>query len=300
MADKNIGSLPSIGTLNDESLIPVEQQGQACKMTGRQFREFGKQGVSEYVESAKNSADRAAASAETAAEKAASAESDSADAAISAQTAKQYSGNPPKPQGGTWWIWDAGAGTYKDSGVSSVLAINHSYPSIAAMESDFANTQKNDLAIIASSVEEEDTAKLYINDGTQWVYLSDLSGIQGTPGEKGEQGKTGPQGPQGPQGEIGPEGKTGPQGPIGPEGPQGPVGPEGPQGPTGPRGPQGATGAAGADGKDGQDGKNGAILEGSGLFGFDISEGGDLILHYAGDTAPDVRINEAGELIYTY
>lgn len=33
-------------------------------------------------------------------------------AAESAATAQQYSGKPPKPENGTWWIWDAEKGAY--------------------------------------------------------------------------------------------------------------------------------------------------------------------------------------------
>lgn len=42
-------------------------------------------------------------------------------AAASAVTAQQYSGNPPKPQNGTWWIWDASLGKYIDSGIGCEL-----------------------------------------------------------------------------------------------------------------------------------------------------------------------------------
>lgn len=64
MADKNIGALPQAPNLNDDSLMVVEQQGTAMKMTGAQFKEFGKLGVmqdvGELVEEAQAAADRAA------------------------------------------------------------------------------------------------------------------------------------------------------------------------------------------------------------------------------------------------
>lgn len=41
MADKTIGELPPLPGLYDDALIPVEQQGTAHRMSGRQFREFG-------------------------------------------------------------------------------------------------------------------------------------------------------------------------------------------------------------------------------------------------------------------
>lgn len=43
------------------------------------------------------------------------------DAAASALSARQYSGKPPKPQDGTWWIWDAEKQAYVDSGISCEL-----------------------------------------------------------------------------------------------------------------------------------------------------------------------------------
>ena len=42
MADKTIGELPGIAGLYDDSLIPVEQQGVASRMTGKQFADFGR------------------------------------------------------------------------------------------------------------------------------------------------------------------------------------------------------------------------------------------------------------------
>ncbi len=132
------------------------------------------------AESAKTDAVSAKDAAETAKDNAITAR-DEARAAM--DTAKQYSGKPAKSIGGTWWIWNAEAGEYEDSGASSILSIQHSYHSIAAMNADFSNTNKNDMAIISSSVEEDDTAKLYINNGTEWGYLCDLSGVQGAKGD---------------------------------------------------------------------------------------------------------------------
>ena len=42
-------------------------------------------------------------------------------AAESAATAQQYSGKPPKPENGTWWIWDAEKGTYVNTTISCEL-----------------------------------------------------------------------------------------------------------------------------------------------------------------------------------
>ena len=46
-------------------------------------------------------------------------------------------------------------------------------------------------------------------------------------------------------------------------------------------------------------GTNGVTVETAGMFGFQI-EDGNLVLVYSGDTAPDMQIDENGNLIYTY
>lgn len=70
------------------------------------------------AQAAKTAAQTAADNASTDADDAAQA---AADAAASALSAQQYSGKPPKPQGGTWWIWDAAQQKYLDSGISCDL-----------------------------------------------------------------------------------------------------------------------------------------------------------------------------------
>lgn len=63
MADSNIGSLPQAQTLDDDSLLVAEQQGQAVKVTGAQFKEFGRQAVigqvQGYVDQAEAAAEQA-------------------------------------------------------------------------------------------------------------------------------------------------------------------------------------------------------------------------------------------------
>ena len=64
MADKNIGALPLASNLADDSLLVVEQQGTAMKMTGALLKDYAKQGVEiefqGYLDEAKAAADRAA------------------------------------------------------------------------------------------------------------------------------------------------------------------------------------------------------------------------------------------------
>lgn len=146
---------------------------------------------------------------------AAKAEESASQAATSAETAKQYSGKPPKPKDGTWWVWNAASGNYVDTGDPSVIAITHSYSSIEEMEADFPNTETYDMATISADPEISDAARLYINNGVEWQYLADLSGVRGPRGEQG------PVGPQGKQGATGPKGAQGVQGPTGPQGPAG-------------------------------------------------------------------------------
>lgn len=111
-----IGDLPGIADLYDDTLLPVEQQGEARHMTGLQWKKYAKASVAAYVEDAEDAADAAAGSAAAAASSAAAAAGSASDAAGSADTAKQYSGKPPVIQNGTWWTWNAETQKYVDTG----------------------------------------------------------------------------------------------------------------------------------------------------------------------------------------
>lgn len=111
-----IGGLPGIMALYRDSLIPVEQQGEARHMTGGQFADFAREAARQDVDRAVAAADRADQSAVAAAGSAAAAK-DSADAAAgSAATAQQYSGKPPTIIDGRWWTWNAEKQEYVDTG----------------------------------------------------------------------------------------------------------------------------------------------------------------------------------------
>lgn len=77
------------------------------------------------AEAAKTAAENARTATETAAENAERDADDAsqaaAEAAASALSAQQYSGKPPKPQDGTWWIWDVGQKKYIDTGIGCEL-----------------------------------------------------------------------------------------------------------------------------------------------------------------------------------
>ena len=167
--------------------------------------------------------------------------------------------------------------------------IRKTFESVSAMEaSKGAGFTDGDFTMIASNVSDPDNSKLYVWDGSKFVYISDLSGaqgiqgpqgIQGIQGVQGKQGLTGPQGPKGdkgdtgatglqgpkgdkgetgPQGPQGVKGDTGSQGPAGRDGSAGPQGKTGPQGPAGPKGDTGATGSQGPTGPQGPKGETGA------------------------------------------
>ena len=57
------------------------------------------------------------------------------------------------------------------------------------MNAHFADDIKEgDMAMIASSVDDPDNAKLYIRSNDTMKFLADLSGAQGIKGDKGDQG----------------------------------------------------------------------------------------------------------------
>ena len=102
---------------------------------------------------------------------------------------------------------------------------------------DGIDGRRGSLAFYEGILEPEDTAVLfegdsyhylngdvYVYNGTEWVYFTNLVGPQGEQGIQGIQGETGAAGPQG---ETGLTGATGATGPAGPQGEQGPAGVDG-------------------------------------------------------------------------
>ena len=114
--EATIGGLPSIADLYDDTLLPVEQQGEARRMTGAQWKRYAQASTAAYVDGARAAAEQAAGSAAAAAANAENAANSAAAAAGSAQTAQQYSGKPPIIQDGRWWTWNAAAQKYVDTG----------------------------------------------------------------------------------------------------------------------------------------------------------------------------------------
>ena len=96
------------------------------------------------------------------------------------------------------------------------FSIAETFPSIVSMSG--AGLTNGDFVMISSTVEDQDNAKMYLWNGTEFTFITDMSGATGIKGDTGEQGiqgvqgikgDTGPQGIQGIQGETGPAGKDG-------------------------------------------------------------------------------------------
>lgn len=102
MADRTIDQLPSLPNgVQDNSLIPVSQGGQASKMTGLQFRQWAQSGVAQYVEQAEAAADIAGLRAD---------DSDSsATAAAASATAAQSASQKIEDMGVTFTILPDGS-----------------------------------------------------------------------------------------------------------------------------------------------------------------------------------------------
>ena len=112
MADKTIGSLPNAASLTDASSFVCEDSGEAKRVTGKQIKDFAKEGVSDYVEAAQSAASEA--------QKAVSAVGTSVqDAENAADRAEAAVVKSPKIQNGTWWVYNQSAGSYQDSGVAA-------------------------------------------------------------------------------------------------------------------------------------------------------------------------------------
>lgn len=118
MADKKISELPSLAELQYDSLIPVEQNGEANKLTGQQFAAFAKESVQEEVNAAHDEYLDALAEANRANTEADKAESE-------ANRAENVASHPPTltAKNDHWWIWDATTESYVDSGVDAGVSL---------------------------------------------------------------------------------------------------------------------------------------------------------------------------------
>lgn len=90
--DSNIGSLPAAASIEDDSLLVAEQQGEAKHFTGKQLKDYAKKGVDALVAAAQKAADdaeQAARDAKAAADSVQDVSADAAAAKAAAQAATQ-------------------------------------------------------------------------------------------------------------------------------------------------------------------------------------------------------------------
>lgn len=149
MVDKVIGELPSISSLDDESLFVAEQDGQAVKVSGKQLTDFSNVETNAQVEQAKASA-QAARTAQ-----------DAAEAAIL---------KGPIIQNGTWWIYNQTAGAYQDTGINATGP--QGIPGPTSSVNGISPDDSGNITLTASNVNaysktETDTL-LQNNDPRQW------------------------------------------------------------------------------------------------------------------------------------
>ena len=81
------------------------------------------------------------------------------------------------------------------------FSIAETFPSVASMSGD--GLTKGDFVMISSTVEDPDNAKLYLWNGTEFTFITDMSGATGIKGDTGPQGIQGIQGPSGKDGTNG-------------------------------------------------------------------------------------------------
>lgn len=169
-----VGDLPLAPDIYDDTLIPVEQGGEAKHMTGAQWKEYA-------VAAAKEEADRA----EDAAKK-----------------------GPYIGDNGNWFVWDAEKESYVDTGVSAGGGTGGYYtPTVTQPTTD---TMKVTYVPSGADMPNVGDVTVTLPKGPQGpVGETGPIGPQGPVGETGPQGPQGKQGEQGPQGETGPAGADG-------------------------------------------------------------------------------------------
>ena len=99
------------------------------------------------------------------------------------------------------------------------FSIAETFPSVASMIGDGLTT--GDFVMISSTVEDLDNAKIYLWNGAEFTFITDMSGATGIKGDTGKQGIQGEQGVQGERGEQGIQGIQGIQGESGKDGTNG-------------------------------------------------------------------------------
>lgn len=201
MADSAIGDLPSAASVDDSSLIPVEQNSVACKMTGQQFRQWAENNAASIAQTVATEAvsqyvSQAAASANQASAKASQAAGSASQAAVSASQA------------------DAKA---------SQAASSASQAAASASQAETSRQAVENLGVLSNTLlpGNDATVEKLVSQGRVTLRFGIPRGDAGPQGETGPQGIQGIQGPKGDKGDTGQKGDTGPQGPQGIQGPKG-------------------------------------------------------------------------------
>lgn len=128
MADKTISmreptrieKLPLAPDIYDEMMLPGEFQNIAVKVTGEQIKNYVLAAVKPKVEDASKSAQDAKSSADNAKTSEKNAGKSAQNAADSATLAKAVISHAPVIREDRWWIWNAEAQDYTDTGISAV------------------------------------------------------------------------------------------------------------------------------------------------------------------------------------
>lgn len=104
--------------LASQNAAKLSENAALVAKTAAEFAKDDAEAAKLAAQAAKTAAETAKTDAEDARDKAKLSETEAAASALSAQ---QYSGKPPKPQDGTWWIWDAVQQKYTDTGIGCEL-----------------------------------------------------------------------------------------------------------------------------------------------------------------------------------
>ena len=104
--------------VNSQNGAKASEDAAAVSKTDAEAAKTAAVDARDKAQTAKTAAENARESAENSE---ANAKTYKESAAESAATAQQYSGKPPKPENGTWWIWDAEKSTYVNTNISCEL-----------------------------------------------------------------------------------------------------------------------------------------------------------------------------------
>ena len=225
-----IGELPGIANLYDDTLIPVEQQGDARHMTGAQWKAYAQAAAGQVAKGPKG---------DTGATGPQGPKGDTGDTGPQGPKGDTGDTGPQGPKGDPGDTGPQGLqGEPGADGTSFVVRAR--YDSVTALEDAHPTGAVGDAYAVGTA--EANTIYLWDVDAQVWADVGSLHG------PKGDTGEAGPQGPKGDPGDTGPQGPKGDTGETGPQGPKGDTGAQGPKGDTGETGPQGPAGPAGSSG----------------------------------------------------